>query len=373
MSSGARILVVEDETNVGRTLTERLAAEGFRVAWARTAAEAQAEDAQEPAALALLDVGLPDESGFELAAVIRRRHPQTAIVFVTAFGTPEDRVRGLELGAEDYVVKPFHFKELLLRIQNAAACDALSQSDRIQQPRVTVTHRPLRMRESDADRDAHAQGVRRSDPAAGKAEAVLARDEISTAHGHDEFPTPAQSTISSCLRRLIGRSCRATVIRSIHGIAATDAHAVRCQGRQPVAGRARGSDQRPPVWLMRGPGVSCTIASSVSGIVRRSSRTPRLPPRRRWPIAAFDFDAAICLDLLFPLGRWIHSLRPGPTSGGGPQIATSCRSATRRHGSRFRSGLRQIRDRLPASKTLGFVGGPLTLSSMLQPVTRASS
>ena len=52
---------------------------------------------------------------------LRRRHPQTAIVFVTAFGTPEDRIRGLELGAEDYVVKPFHFKELLLRMQNALA------------------------------------------------------------------------------------------------------------------------------------------------------------------------------------------------------------------------------------------------------------
>jgi DNA-binding response OmpR family regulator len=66
----------------------------------------------------LLDVGLPDGSGFELAAELRGAVPQSAIIFLTAHGNPEDRVRGLELGADDYLTKPFHFRELLLRIQN---------------------------------------------------------------------------------------------------------------------------------------------------------------------------------------------------------------------------------------------------------------
>lgn len=65
-----------------------------------------------------MDVGLPDTNGFDLAGEVRSLAPETAIIFLTAFSNPEDRIKGLEIGAEDYVIKPFHFKELLLRIQN---------------------------------------------------------------------------------------------------------------------------------------------------------------------------------------------------------------------------------------------------------------
>jgi two-component system alkaline phosphatase synthesis response regulator PhoP len=112
------ILVVEDEKNVGSTLVERLIREGFDVAWAKTREEALVEASGRRFDLALLDVGLPDGTGFEVAENIRKRNPSTALIFLTAFGNPEDRIKGLELGAEDYVVKPFHLKELLLRIQN---------------------------------------------------------------------------------------------------------------------------------------------------------------------------------------------------------------------------------------------------------------
>jgi two-component system alkaline phosphatase synthesis response regulator PhoP len=116
--SGAQLLVVEDEKNVGSTLVERLQKEGFGVTWARSVLEAKAALHVRSFDLALLDVGLPDGDGFEVAGIIRTRARNTAIVFLTAYGNPEDRVRGLELGAEDYIVKPFHFRELLLRIQN---------------------------------------------------------------------------------------------------------------------------------------------------------------------------------------------------------------------------------------------------------------
>jgi two-component system alkaline phosphatase synthesis response regulator PhoP len=113
-----RLLLVEDEQNVGTTLTERLVQEGFEVSWAKTASEAKGLIAKGGFQLALLDVGLPDGSGFDIGTAIRASAPQTALMFLTAFGSPEDRVKGLELGAEDYIVKPFHFRELLLRIQN---------------------------------------------------------------------------------------------------------------------------------------------------------------------------------------------------------------------------------------------------------------
>lgn len=114
----SRLLVLEDEKNVGSTLVERLKREGFEVTWATSVEEARLEVKSRRFDLALLDVGLPDGSGFEVAQALRDSHRSTAIIFLTAFGNPEDRVKGLELGAEDYVVKPFHLKELLLRVQN---------------------------------------------------------------------------------------------------------------------------------------------------------------------------------------------------------------------------------------------------------------
>lgn len=119
MAENARLLLVEDEINVGQTLQERLSQEGFEVRWAHGVAAAGNELSSGRFEIALLDVGLPDGSGFDLAAKIRESSPSTAIVFVTALGRPEDRIQGLELGAEDYIVKPFHFRELLLRVQNA--------------------------------------------------------------------------------------------------------------------------------------------------------------------------------------------------------------------------------------------------------------
>ena len=118
MSSAHRLLVVEDEKNVGTTLVERLRKEGFEVAWATSMKESLSLSSQQHFDLLLLDVGLPDGDGFQIAEQVRMNSPTTAVVFLTAFGNPEDRIRGLELGAEDYIVKPFHLKELLLRIGN---------------------------------------------------------------------------------------------------------------------------------------------------------------------------------------------------------------------------------------------------------------
>jgi two-component system alkaline phosphatase synthesis response regulator PhoP len=118
MSSPTRLLLVEDERNVAETLMERLRSEGFQVQRADSAASARRAIAASEVELALLDVGLPDGNGFELARLVREHAPGTAIIFLTAHAAPEDRVRGLELGADDYIGKPFNFRELLLRINN---------------------------------------------------------------------------------------------------------------------------------------------------------------------------------------------------------------------------------------------------------------
>jgi DNA-binding response OmpR family regulator len=113
-----RLLVVEDERNVAETLIERLRGAGYAVTHADSLTAARRVIGESAFALALLDVGLPDGTGFDLARVLRERAPATAIIFLTAHASAEDRIRGLELGADDYVGKPFHFRELLLRIHN---------------------------------------------------------------------------------------------------------------------------------------------------------------------------------------------------------------------------------------------------------------
>ena len=225
--TGPRILVVEDEVNVGRTLTERLAGEKYQVTWARTAGEALALDGQPPFDLALLDVGLPDQSGFSLAAALRRRHPQTAIVFLTAFGTPEDRVRGLELGAEDYIVKPFHFKELNLRLQNALRrANLLASAEKRFDKPLQVGRARIDLRRMEARVGVQIVPLTHKECAVltlllQKDGAVLARDEIlDRAWAEDEFPTPR--TVDNFilrLRKLIEEdSAEPKVIRSVRGV-----------------------------------------------------------------------------------------------------------------------------------------------------------
>src|ERR1700689_4693372 len=101
MAATARILVVEDERNVAETLCERLAAAGYLVGRAESVARGRALFAEQKPKL-----GLPDGNGFALGRELRAQAPQAAIIFLTAHGNPEDRVRGLELGADDYLTKP---------------------------------------------------------------------------------------------------------------------------------------------------------------------------------------------------------------------------------------------------------------------------
>ena len=109
-----RVLLVEDDDSIGDPLAAALAKEGFDVDRARTATEAAAADLGVD--LVLLDLGLPDGDGFDVCRSMRARSP-VPIIVVTARGEEVDRVVGLELGADDYVVKPFGQRELLARIR----------------------------------------------------------------------------------------------------------------------------------------------------------------------------------------------------------------------------------------------------------------
>ncbi len=113
-----RILVIEDEQDLGTLLEYNLRADGHEAEVVRTGAAGIAKAKSWKPDLILLDLMLPDIAGGEVARLLREGESRkTPIIMVTARGEEADRVRGLELGADDYVVKPFSVKELLLRVK----------------------------------------------------------------------------------------------------------------------------------------------------------------------------------------------------------------------------------------------------------------
>ena len=132
------ILIVEDEPGIADTLQYALRTDGFEPAWCASAEAALVAVAQRAPALVILDVGLPDMSGFELFKRIRASL-DVPVVFLTARGDEIDRVVGLELGADDYVAKPFSPRELVARVRSvlrrAARSSAAAVADASAPPR----------------------------------------------------------------------------------------------------------------------------------------------------------------------------------------------------------------------------------------------
>lgn len=117
-TTSKRILLVEDEPNLAFTLELNLKAEGYEVVVSGDGAEAwELYKSQGPWDLAILDVQLPGMDGFSLAKKIRALAATLGILILTARASDEDRLLGLELGVDDYLTKPFHLQELLLRIK----------------------------------------------------------------------------------------------------------------------------------------------------------------------------------------------------------------------------------------------------------------
>lgn len=114
----ARILVVEDEPDLRTLLRRQLERDGYRVALAEDGVDALEKAWSEPIDLVILDLMLPHLDGTEVCRRLKRdeRTSSLPIVMLTAKQEPDDRIKGLELGADDYVTKPFNLRELLLRV-----------------------------------------------------------------------------------------------------------------------------------------------------------------------------------------------------------------------------------------------------------------
>lgn len=111
------ILIIEDEPSIVDNILYALKAEGLKGVWSSTGEDAQQKLLQIKADLIVLDIGLPDINGFELCREIKTKFSTIPIIFLTARSDEVDRVVGLELGADDYMVKPFSLRELMARIR----------------------------------------------------------------------------------------------------------------------------------------------------------------------------------------------------------------------------------------------------------------
>jgi DNA-binding response OmpR family regulator len=112
-----KILLAEDDVNLGMILTERLNMKGFEVLLCSNGQQAYEAFNENKFDLMILDVMMPVKDGFTLAKEIRTKDDDTPIIFVTARNMKEDILKGLDIGADDYITKPFSMEELMLRIQ----------------------------------------------------------------------------------------------------------------------------------------------------------------------------------------------------------------------------------------------------------------
>ncbi len=108
------LLLIEDDAVLGETLSERLSSEGYSVSWQKSLSSAMECSRKKRHDIALIDVGLPDGDGFSFVRELKDKMP---FLFLTAMNSAEFRLEAYELGADDYIPKPFHFKELILRLK----------------------------------------------------------------------------------------------------------------------------------------------------------------------------------------------------------------------------------------------------------------
>lgn len=137
MTTAPKILIVEDESAIADTLVYALGADGFSAQWFNLAGPALDHLQSHPVDLVVLDVGLPDINGFEVCRRLRK-FSEVPVLFLSARGDEVDRIVGLEIGADDYVVKPFSPREVVARIRTI-----LKRTANIARPAPLVQTEPI--------------------------------------------------------------------------------------------------------------------------------------------------------------------------------------------------------------------------------------
>ncbi len=117
MDSKTKVLLAEDDNSLGFVVKDNLEENGYDVRWCKDGKEAMDAFVKGMFDICLLDVMMPKKDGFTVATEIRKKNPLIPILFLTAKSMPEDKIMGFKTGADDYITKPFHMEELLLRME----------------------------------------------------------------------------------------------------------------------------------------------------------------------------------------------------------------------------------------------------------------
>lgn len=212
-----KILLVEDDLSLGNTLKERLSKE-FLVMWSQGQREALDVLNKNKFDLLILDVGLPDGSGFLIAEQCGQMSHKTPIIFLTAQSDAESRLKGYEMGAQEYIPKPFHLKELLMRVQHVL--QAYPESDSLQLPECQVLFDEMKIKKNTGEIEYPAlKDLRVLQLLVKKAPEAVSRDQIL-----DEVWGPEKElnhrTVDNTivrLKKLLGDD-KDQLIRSVRGV-----------------------------------------------------------------------------------------------------------------------------------------------------------
>lgn len=212
-----QVLLLEDDDSLGATLRERLEKEGYGVEWLKSLANARAAVEKNHYDVAILDVGLPDGTGFDFAQEVRDKK-KLPFLFLTAMATAEYRLQGYELGAEEFIPKPFHLKELLLRVRHVLDNHSKKRIAVIGGKQVDFERMAIRSPEGNLEylsqKDCEVLRM-----LVDQAPNVVSRDAIlEQVWGTDSFPT--NRTVDNCilrLRQVLGDG-DSRFIRTVRGI-----------------------------------------------------------------------------------------------------------------------------------------------------------
>jgi DNA-binding response OmpR family regulator len=216
------LLIVEDHVALRRMVASRLEGQGVKVSEAGTTAAALAELGHAVFDVAIIDLTLPDGSGLDLLPALRELAPSTHVIILTGAGSESDRVRALELGADDYVVKPFFVRELAARVMAVRRRQESLTESRLQYDhiaidvaarQVTVADTPLMLTAKEFDLLAFL---------AARPRRAFSRDELLRAVWHSAADWQRVSTVTEHIRRLRSKieedPSRPSLLQTVRGV-----------------------------------------------------------------------------------------------------------------------------------------------------------
>ena len=211
------ILLVEDDQSLGATLQERLKKTGYSVTWAATVNDAESCLEAKTYDLAVVDIGLPDGNGYSFAEHMRSVST-TPFLFLSAFDSAANRLKGFELGADDFIPKPFHLRELLLRVKNALTKHQSNGNMLIADIEINFSEMSVRYPDGTTSFPIHSD-LTILKTLIDKSPQILSREDLWKAvHGKEEMRKSFRSIDNAIvrLRQLLGEEA-ATHIRSVRG------------------------------------------------------------------------------------------------------------------------------------------------------------